>query len=303
MKLFSLSYIPFFLALTGTYEPSGVQQLPDGRFIVVEDEKDHSISLVTLSADNSINTTPLNTEDAFGELSDMEGITLDRKGYVYAITSHSRSKQGKSKKSREKLIRFRIEGDKIIEPRVATELKSALTATHPILAAAADVLNVKTEGGLNIEGFAISDDQQRLLIGFRSPLIENRAIIATVDNPSAMFEAGEQPHISPNLDTLDLGGFGIRGMSYIESLGGYLIISGSGKINQFQLWFWGGKNGDQARRVTVQGLQGFAHSEGVSSAMIKGRQKIIFVSDDGSREEERFGQYLILDPDQLQIAP
>ena len=42
--------IPGFLPLTGLYEPSAIQQLPDGRFLVVEDEKEHSFSLVALSA-------------------------------------------------------------------------------------------------------------------------------------------------------------------------------------------------------------------------------------------------------------
>jgi len=299
----SLSFIPLFLALTGIYEPSGVQQIPDGRFIVVEDEKDHPISLFSINADASISTTPLNTSDAFGKLNDMEGITLDRNGYVYALTSHSLNKHGKSKHSREKLVRFRIENDEITEPKMVTDLKSALVETHPVLAAAAEVINVKTENGLNIEGLAISGDQQRLLIGFRSPLLEKRAIIASVENSHAIFETDARPKISSTLDTLYLGGNGIRGMSYIASLNGYLIISGSGKVIQFELWYWTGKRGDEARRVTMPGLQGFAHAEGVSSAIINGRQKIIFVSDNGGREQERFGQYLILDPEQLLIAP
>ena len=36
---------PIFQPLTGIYEPSAVQQLPDGRFLVVEDEKQHPFSV------------------------------------------------------------------------------------------------------------------------------------------------------------------------------------------------------------------------------------------------------------------
>ena len=146
---------------------------------------------------------------------------------------------------------------------------------------------------------------RRLLIGFRSPLLDDRAIIACVENPSAIFETGEPPRIAAKLETLDLGGNGIRGMSYIPLLGGYLVISGPVAREQvhFQLWFWSGQSGEPARRVTVPGLQGFEHAEGVSPAVIDGRQRIMIVSDDGSREEGRFARYLLLDPGQLKIDP
>ena len=32
------STLPAFQSLTGLYEPSAIQQLPDGRFLIVEDE-------------------------------------------------------------------------------------------------------------------------------------------------------------------------------------------------------------------------------------------------------------------------
>ena len=41
---------PAFHPLTGLHEPSAIQQLPDGRFLVVEDEKSHPLSLLTISA-------------------------------------------------------------------------------------------------------------------------------------------------------------------------------------------------------------------------------------------------------------
>jgi hypothetical protein len=94
-------------------------------------------------------------------------------------------------------------------------------------------------------------------------------------------------------------------MAYLPALGGHLVVSGpvAREQVQFKLWFWSGRRGDPARRVTVPGLQGFEHAEGVSPAVIDGRQRIIFVSDDGSRKEGRFARFLLLDPDQLQIAP
>ena len=306
----TLNNIPMFKTLTGIYEPSAIQQLPDGRFLVVEDEKQQPFSLVTINPDGNISSTPLSPGslepgDAFWKLDDLEGIALDQSGYIYTTTSHSRDGDGDEKKSRDKLVRFRIEGDHVVAPMVVKGLKPALAALHPVLASAAQIRDVKTGGGLNIEALEISPNQQRLLIGFRSPLLDHRAIIASVENPSELFEAGKPPRISPSLETLDLGGNGIRGMSYFPSLAGYLIISGPVSREQvhFQLWLWSGLPGEPARRVSVPGLRGFEHAEGISPAVIDGQQRIIIVSDDGSRKEGRFARFLLLDPKQLQITP
>jgi hypothetical protein len=107
------------------------------------------------------------------------------------------------------------------------------------------------------------------------------------------------------LQALDLDGDGIRGMSLIAALGGYLLISGpaSRARHAFSLWFWSGQPGAPAHRVTVPGLQGLEHAEGVSPAVIDGAPHIVIVSDDGNRKEGRFARFLLLDPGQLQRAP
>lgn len=310
MTIMTLNNIPLFLPLTGIYEPSAIQQLADGRFLVVEDEKQHPFSLLTMGPDGRVGSTPLGAGpleagDDFWKLNDLEAIALDRSGHIYAITSHSRDSDGDEKKSRDKLVRFRIEGDRVVAPMVVAGLKPALRATHPVLDAAARIRDVKRGGGLNIEALEISPDQQRLLIGFRSPLLDNQAIIACVENPSAIFDTDESPRISATLTTLDLGGNGIRAISYFPSLEGYLVVSGpvASEQIQFQLWFWSGHPGESPRCVTVPTLRGFEHAEGVSPALIDGRQQIIIVSDDGSMKEGRYAHFLLLDHGQLQIAP
>jgi hypothetical protein len=299
-----------FQTLTGIHEPSAIQQLPDGRFLVVEDEKEHPFSLITLGLDGSVSSTPLTpgwfeSGDSFWKLDDLEGVTRDRAGNLYAVTSHSRDGDGDEKPSRDKLVRFRIEGERVKAQQVVKGLKPALVAVHPVLAAAAAIRDVKADGGLNIEALEISPDPQRLLIGFRSPLLDRRAIIATLDNPAEIFESDAPPRISATLQTLDLGGHGIRGMSYLPALGGYLVISGpvAREAVQFRLWFWSGQPEAPARRVSVPGLAGFEHAEGISPAVIDGQQRIVIVSDDGSRAAGRYARFLLLEPGQLQIAP
>lgn len=302
--------IPAFQPLTGIYEPSAIQQLPDGRFLVVEDEKQHPFSLVTLHLDGRVSSVPLSTQvqgdsGGFRKLDDLEGMALDQSGNIYAITSHSRDGDGDQKKSRNKLVRFRIVDDRITEPHVVKELKSALLAAHPALVAAAKIRDVKDDEGFNIEALEISPDQQHLLIGFRSPLLDNHAIIASVENHAAIFDAGDAPKISNMLITLDLDGYGIRGLCHAPALNGYLVISGpaSSEPVQFQLWFWNGQIDEPARHVSIPGLPGFEHAEGVCPAVIDGQPRIVIVSDDGSRKAERFARFMLLDPAQLQIEP
>ncbi len=301
--------LPVFQPLTGVYEPSGIQQLADGRFLVVEDDETHALGLLHISG-GQVSHEALNApfwswlHDDFWKLDDLEGVTVDRAGNIYAITSHSRDSNGNERKSREILVRFRIEGDSVVDPRVVGSLKRDLVAAHPELAASAGIRQVKSEGGLNIEALEMSADQSRLLIGFRSPLLDGRAIVASIGNPGAIFDGDERPRMGATLTTLDLGGNGIRGMSWVPSLAGYLVIAGPVAREQveFQLWFWPGGSDDRPRRVSVAGLPGFEHAEGVSPAVIDGRQCIIIVSDDGSRDEARCARYLILQPDQLRIA-
>ncbi len=296
--------------LDGIYEPSGIQQLADGRFLVIEDEKDHPFSLITFDAHGQVTTTALSpgffqAGDAVWKLDDLEGITADQAGNIYALTSHSRNADGDNKKLRNKLARFRIDGHRITEPVVVGGLKQALSEAHPILAEAAASGDAKSEGGLNMEALEISADQQRLLVGFRSPLIDQRAIVATITNPVGVFEQHAAPQISAVLDTLDLNGNGIRAMAYLQALGGFLIVAGPPTRQGicFELWFWNGKPGSTARRVSADGVPGFENTEGVSAATVNGRQMVILVSDDGDRDKGRCAHYRLLDLAQLQIAP
>jgi hypothetical protein len=97
--------------------------------------------------------------------------------------------RARSLPAREKLVRFRIDGRRVVGLKVVDGLKSALTSGHAVLAGAAKVRDVKVGCGLNIEGLEISPDQQ-------------------------------------HIEKLDLGGHGIRGLSYVPALGAYLIIGG-----------------------------------------------------------------------------
>ncbi|MCM8593960.1 DUF3616 domain-containing protein [Accumulibacter sp.] len=302
--------LPRFLTLTGSYEPSGIRQLPDGAFIVVEDEEEQPFTLLRIG-DGAVSCSRLepmpgvSDDEEFWSLDDLEAVTVDDHGYVWALTSHSRSGSGQTRANRERLLRFRVADGRMLEPALIVGLKEALTAAHPLLADAAKVRDVKARGGLNIEGLERHARLGVLMLGFRSPLIDRQAIIACVENPEALPAGREEPRIARHLWTMNLDGNGIRDIAHVPCLDGYLVIAGpvARERSHFQLWFWSGVAGERTRRVLVPGLPGLERAEGVCPAIIDGRQRIVIVSDDGSRDERRCAHYLVLDPTELRIEP
>ena len=80
------------------YEPSGVQQLPDGRFVVVEDEAAHPMGMFSLAADGQVAGQSLYRHSMFiwsslnralSALEDLEAMALDRHRFPRrSLTGH-----------------------------------------------------------------------------------------------------------------------------------------------------------------------------------------------------------------------
>jgi len=290
-----------FEPLPGIFEPSGVQQLPDGRFLVIEDEKEYPFCLLALDADGRMEGPPV-VVAAPDKLNDLEGLTIGPSGHLYAITSHSRDGDVEVKKSRRRLMRFRVVGDAIADAAVFDGLLPALTAAHPALAAAAQVANVKEDGGLNIEALEMAPDGKELLVGLRGPLVNDRAAVAVLVEPDALFDVGAAGKVV--IRTVDLGGQGIRSMAWLPALHGYLVVSGplSREKARFGLWLWDGTEA-AARPVSIQGVDDIARTEGVTAAQVGGKAMVLLVSDDGDRSAGRPANHLLIDVARLLVAP
>jgi hypothetical protein len=290
------------------YEPSGVQQLPDGRFIMVEDEAVHPMDVFTLQSDGQLIEHPLYRSSLFSwsssnrvlnTLEDLEAVAVDDQGLVYAITSHSRKENGKRDDKREQLVRFGLEGEQIVDFKVMRGLRKKISRQHESLKDATRIRDVKDEGGFNIEGLSFDASKQKLLIGLRSPLAGSNAIIVVMENPRAVFDQGEEARISDRLIELDLAGGGIRSMSYDPYLDGFLIISR--KPNKsFKLWLWSGDADESPKRIRIPGIKNLRQSEGVTPVVVDGRPAgILIVSDDGMGLKRKPGHYLFLRYEQL----
>ncbi|MFO0119534.1 MAG: DUF3616 domain-containing protein, partial [Cyanobium sp.] len=99
----------------------------------------------------------------------------------------------------------------------------------------------KARGGLNIEGLAATPKGD-LLIGFRNPLPEEKALLAPLTNPNGVL-AGEKARFGDPV-LLDLGGLGIRSLEMVN--GGLLIVAGpaegrKGTGSPSALYRWSGQ--------------------------------------------------------------
>ena len=197
----------------GMCEASAAVALDSHHFIVGDDES-NALNVYrigqTAPARPAVDLSAfLGTED---KASDIEGAT--RIGdTVYWISSHSRTSAGKARPWRRRL--FATQVDLSVSPPsvrpvgkpyvdLIEELKLARQLKGLGLGKAAEIAP-EEPGGLNIEGLADTADGH-LLLGFRNPLKDGKAVVLPITNPAGLMVGnGARPAFgSPAL--LELGG-------------------------------------------------------------------------------------------------
>jgi len=204
---------------------------------------------------------------------------------VYWITSHGRNAEGKRRVSRERFFATRIlrKGDTFDLVPEGRPCKSLLAAmkTHPHLRkfdlSEAATKAPKDIGGLNIEGLAAMPDG-RMLIGFRNPVPESRALIVPLLNPKEVI-AGAEPRLGDPI-LIDLGGLGIRDMVWTDR--GCFIIGGptSGKP-QGKVFLWDGVSTTSRQIARLRGHN--FNPEAFVLFNSPDTPKALLLSDDGTR--------------------
>ena len=290
------------------YEPSAAQQLLDGRVLIVEDEPLHALSIVEFGSDGNISENPL--LDGFllksfnRKLNDLEGLTMDSEGFIYAITSHSRNEKGKRKKSREQLLRFKIEGNEISDVAVYTKLVDHLVnagVLDNILSSSGNTVNLNE---INIEALSFNKEKNKLMLGFRAPLINGKSMLVVINNPSAIFERNDPAQFDSNTILLDLQGGGIRSLDYAPQLEGYLMVNeiknNNGK-KKSQLWFWKGETEKDPQPIDLPQMINLKNVEALAPVTINGEPKLFLLSDDGKYKKKKTAHYMLLEYDQLSV--
>jgi hypothetical protein len=213
--------------------------------------------------------------------SDIEAATRvgDR---IFWISSHGRNKSGVEQKRRYRFFATDVAGTgsaAVVTPagEPAKGILAALLEApqlEPLGLKQASELAPEAPNGLNIEGLAAADDGH-LLVGFRNPLIDGKALAVPLTNPDDTANGAPPSFGDPVL--LDLGNRGIRSWERIGS--SYLVVAGpTADAGEFALYRWSGRPEDKPVQLAETEL-GALKPEALFA--LPGGTEIGLLSDDG----------------------
>lgn len=305
------------------YEPSGITQLDDGQFLIVEDDGENPLLLVKSQYRKS--HIELFKVKGFKfrafKVDDLEAITHDKKNQLYAISSHSLKENGKYNKNRGRLIQFSFNQQSVKNIRHIENLREWASCSYPQLKKSFKIKKVQKKGGFNIEALACDNKHKQLLIGLRSPLDKkNLAIIIPIALNKQTFKNKQFSAKPLDLITLDLDGAGIRDFAFIKHLNAVVILSGtslSKNKKKAALWLW--KRGEKPVKIKAKGVDSLSRAEGICAAQLLAKkadkkadkslrkvvnnlQGLMIMIDDGDEQKKKVGHYLFIPYKHLKLT-
>jgi hypothetical protein len=264
----------------GMCDASGAVELDERRFVAADDE-DNLLRIY----DAERGGPPLQVIDLRGGLelqgknaeADLEACT--RVGDVaYFLGSHARTSKGKHDANRLLFFAMSLPGEGSQAAVVGRPCYSLLdvllghAALKPFALDTAAALGPKQPGGLNIEGLTALPDGS-LLVGFRNPVPEGRALLVRMLNPAEVTKGTKAELSAPH--RLDLAGLGVRALSLWRSR--VLLIAGPpGDGGPFFLY----KLNDALEIATKSEIDFTGYGpEGIFSP--DGSDRVLVLSDDG----------------------
>jgi hypothetical protein len=275
------------MSYRGPCDASAAVALDADHFAVAGDE-DNTLRIYRRGRPEPVAEAPLASFlDSGDKESDLEGAATVGKR-IYWIASHGRNSKGKLRPDRQRFFATDITPG-AQAPRVTPagtpyrRLLDDLTAA-PGLAGLrlrdAAQLAPEAPGGLNIEGLAAMPDGS-LLVGFRNPVPNGRALLVPLLNPAELVagvSGGKARFGEPML--LELRGRGIRSIERALDGRGYWIVAGPATdAGAFSLYRWSGETKDAPRIVDSSELVGLRPEALVE--LPGGNGSVQILSDDG----------------------
>ncbi|MBX7208683.1 MAG: DUF3616 domain-containing protein [Verrucomicrobiaceae bacterium] len=167
---------------------------------------------------------------------DLEGAAKVGDNLIYWIGSHSRDGDGDDCPQRQVFFATKLSEESdcrkalVKEGKVYTNLLADMIGDPKLkkfkLEEAA-TKKPKNPNALNIESLCTAADGKTLLIGFRSPITNGKALLLPLTNSAAITSEGShEKAVFDDPVELDLHGLGVRDMVWHPKLNAYLIIGG-----------------------------------------------------------------------------
>jgi hypothetical protein len=270
---------------TGACDASAAVALNRDLFIVANDE-DNILRLYSRLRPgkpvSQFDLTSFLRPEKKAEESDIEAAAQvgDR---IYWITSHGRNAKGKQRETRHRFFATTVglaEGRVDLKPvgsfyadLLEDMLQDAGLARFNLRHAAE--LPPKSPGALNIEGLCATSDGA-LLIGFRNPVPQGKALVVPLLNPSDVIGGKRAQFGEPML--LDLDGLGIRSIAYWRDR--YIIVAGpTDGHGASHLCEW--LPGQQPQRLPAPEIEGL-NPEAMAFYEDGPNPQLFLLSDDGT---------------------
>lgn len=274
------------IVFTHMADASACEWLGDG-FVVVANDEDNLLRVYRLPQGGapvaSWDVSPFMDLAKKSPEMDIEG-SAKIGDTIYWITSHAPNKNGKPRPNRKRFFATRVTVDNgapsfSMAGKPVTDLLKHLARAPEYASlnlAAAAKLPPKTLESLNIEALCDTPDN-RILIGFRSPVPQGKALLAPLLNPTEAVN-GQAPRFGAPV-LLDLGGNGVRAMFRHGDT--YLIFSGSPLSGgEPRLYTWDGR---AAPTRLLCPLPSDATPEAMTLVELDGAPSLLVLSDDGTR--------------------
>lgn len=264
------------LLFRGACDGSGAVAIDSHRFLNATDE-DNTLRLY----DTKVPGAPVKSYDLEELCSLTSSAEMDIEAAtklgdtLFFMSSHKRSKKGKLR-SGHHLIAVNATLD-----ASGTVSLSKFGSPYLQLADALESKDSQLGHSVNIEGLT-SWKENQLLIGFRSPTFDEKALLMPLLNPLAVVQNGEKPKFGEPIK-LAMSGLGIRAIEYWSERSVYVIVAGSTESHgEFRIYTWSGDPKDSAVAGPVVDI------DAETVVVFPGeRKRVLLLSDDsGDRTDD-----------------
>jgi hypothetical protein len=275
------------------YNTSGIVQIADSKFLMVENNTNDALFELELTAEGA-KTRPLERRTlaglAPGSIDDMEGLTSvteNGQQYIFAVSSlMMKVKKKVNETPPSGLVRIVPDSYGQLKAENMTDFRSWVVQNCSEIGAAASI--EPDDGGLNVEGLAWDPKRRALLLGVRTPVVGGTPLIVPIKvkdlaGPWTTANLEAMPAIKLQIEK-GAEEQGIRDLQYDSSRSAFWVIVGNSTSlvkSPFKVYLWDGSDAGTARLAKGLYFASKMKPEGVTHATLGGVGAVVITDDAG----------------------